>query len=56
MTRYALDPATPVLSRPDGTVQVGWDPRRAIVVHPPAGLAPTVLTELLRTLQGAATT
>lgn len=56
MTRYALDPATPVLSRPDGTVQVGWDPRRAIVVHPPAGLAPYVLAELLRTLQGAATT
>lgn len=56
MTRYALDSATPVLTRPDGTVQVGWDPRRAIVVHPPAGLAPSVLAELLRTLQGAATT
>lgn len=56
MTRYALDPSTPVLSRPDGTVQVGWDPRRAVVVRPPAGLSPTVLAELLRTLQGAATT
>ncbi len=56
MTRYALDPATPVLSRPDGTVQVGWDPRRAVVVRPPAGLAPAVLAELLRALQGAATT
>jgi len=30
MTRYALNPATPVLSRPDGMVQVGWDPRREI--------------------------
>ncbi|BBX17867.1 cyclodehydratase [Mycolicibacterium duvalii] len=55
MTRYALDPATPVLSRPDGCVQVGWDPRRAVVVRPPDGLSPTVLAELLRTLQHAAT-
>lgn len=55
MTRYALDSATPVLSRPDGTVQVGWDPRRAIVVTPPPGLAPPVLAELLRALQAAAT-
>lgn len=56
MTRYALNPATPVLSRPDGTVQVGWDPRRAVVVQPPAGLSAAVLAELLRTLQSAATT
>ncbi|VEG52561.1 cyclodehydratase [Mycolicibacterium aurum] len=56
MTRYALNPATPVLARPDGTVQVGWDPRRAVVVHPPPGMSPTVTAELLRTLQGAATT
>ena len=55
MTRYALSSATPVLSRPDGTVQVGWDPRRAVVVHPPAGLPAAVLAELLRALQGAAT-
>lgn len=56
MTRYALNPSTPVLSRPDGTVQVGWDPRRAVVVRPPVGLSPAILAELLRTLQGAATT
>lgn len=55
MTRYALNPATPVLSRPDGTVQVGWDPRRAVVVNPPPGLAATLLAELLRTLQSTAT-
>jgi hypothetical protein len=23
---YALDPAMPILLRPDGAVQVGWDP------------------------------
>ena len=56
MTRYALSPTTPVLSRPDGTVQVGWDPRRAVVVRPPDGLPGTVLAELLRSLQGVATT
>ncbi|KWX67634.1 cyclodehydratase [Mycobacterium sp. NAZ190054] len=55
MTRYALSTATPVLSRPDGTVQVGWDPRRAVIVHPPAGLPAAVLADLLRALQGAAT-
>ena len=38
MTRYALNPAMPVLLRPDGAVQVGWDPRRAVLVHPPSGL------------------
>ncbi|MDY6998649.1 MAG: cyclodehydratase [Actinomycetota bacterium] len=55
MTRYALNPATPVLSRPDGTVQVGWDPRRAVIVAPPPELPAAVLADLLRTLQGAAT-
>jgi hypothetical protein len=55
MTRYALDSATPVLTRPDGTVQVGWDPRRAVVVHPPPGLAAPVLADLLRALQSVAT-
>lgn len=50
-----LNPATPVLSRPDGTVQVGWDPRRAVVVHPPPGLSAGILAELLRALQSGAT-
>lgn len=56
MTRYALSPSTPVLSRPDGTAQVGWDPRRAVIVRPPDGLPRSVLVEMLRTLQTAATT
>ena len=55
MTRYALNPAMPVLLRPDGAVQVGWDPRRAVMVRPPSGLSPTVLAELLRTLQSGTT-
>src|SRR6476620_6183604 len=55
MTRYALNPAMPVLLRPDGAVQVGWDPRRAVLVRPPSGLRPSALAELLRTLQSGAT-
>ena len=35
---FVLDPALPVLLRPDGAVQVGWDPRRAVLVRPPSGL------------------
>lgn len=55
MTRYALNPAMPVLSRPDGVVQVGWDPRRAVLVRPPAGLTSRALGDLLRVLQSGAT-
>ncbi len=55
MTRYALNPAMPVLSRPDGVVQVGWDPRRAVLVRPPSGLTTAVLGDLLRALQAGAT-
>jgi bacteriocin biosynthesis cyclodehydratase domain-containing protein len=51
MTRLVLNPAMPVLRRPDGTVQVGWDPRRAVLVRPPAGLTALALAELLRGLQ-----
>ncbi|HET7667466.1 MAG TPA: cyclodehydratase [Mycobacterium sp.] len=54
MRRYTLNPAMPVLLRPDGTVQVGWDPRRAVLVRPPTGLRPTGLADLLRTLQSGA--
>jgi hypothetical protein len=55
MRRYALNPAMPILVRPDGTVQVGWDPRRAVLVHPPAGLTATGLVRLLRSMQNAVT-
>lgn len=50
-TVYALDPAMPVLLRPDGAVQVGWDPRRAVLVRPPAGLTAQALAVLLRGVQ-----
>lgn len=40
----------PVLLRPDGAVQVGWDPRRAVLVRPPRGLAAAELARLLRSM------
>ncbi len=48
---YALDSALPVLLRPDGAVQVGWDPRRAVLVRPPGGLAAAELAALLRSMR-----
>lgn len=40
----------PVLLRPDGAVQIGWDPRRAVLVRPPAGLSSGALAAVLRAL------
>src|ERR1700712_4894713 len=51
MRSYLLDPAMPVLVRPDGSVQVGWDPRRAVLVRPPQGLTATALAGVLRMMQ-----
>jgi bacteriocin biosynthesis cyclodehydratase domain-containing protein len=48
---YALDPARPVLLRPDGAVQVGWDPQRAVLVQPPRGLSAAGLAAVLRSMQ-----
>lgn len=48
---YALNPNLPLLMRPDGAVQVGWDPRRAVLIQPPSGLAADDLVALLRALQ-----
>jgi len=44
---FSLDPALPVLLRPDGAVQVGWDPRRAVLVRPPDGLTTVGLADVL---------
>jgi hypothetical protein len=51
LSLYALDPAMPVLLRPDGAVQVGWDPRRAVLIRPPCGLAAAELARLLRSMR-----
>ena len=49
MRRYTLNAAMPVLLRPDGVVQVGWDPRRAVLVSPPEGVSAATLADVLRT-------
>lgn len=48
---YSLDPAMPVLLRPDGVVQVGWDPRRAVLIRPPSDLTATRLAAVLRSMR-----
>ncbi|MBS4729106.1 cyclodehydratase [Mycobacterium sp. SM1] len=48
---YTLDPAMPVVLRPNGAVQVGWDPRRAVLIYPPSGLTPGALATLLRSMR-----
>lgn len=52
--RYTLNPAMPVLLRPDGVVQVGWDPRRAVRVRPPDGLDTAGLATVLRSMRSPA--
>jgi hypothetical protein len=48
---YALDPSLPVLLRPDGAVQVGCSPGRAVLIRPPRGLKAAGLATLLRAMQ-----
>lgn len=52
---YTLDTTLPVLLRPDGSVQIGWDPRRAVLVRPPAGLTASACAAVLRCMQTPAT-
>jgi hypothetical protein len=47
---YVLDPTMPVLLRPDSTVQIGWDPRRAVRVRPPDGMDAGTLAAVLRAM------
>lgn len=47
-----LDRHITVLHRPDGSVQLGWDPERAVVVSPPCGVEADALVAVLRLLDG----
>ncbi|EOM77429.1 hypothetical protein [Rhodococcus rhodnii] len=51
----SLDPRLDVLVRPDGRIQLGWSPERAILVAPPHGATPTGFADFLRTIDGART-
>ncbi|MFD1813353.1 TOMM precursor leader peptide-binding protein [Rhodococcus gannanensis] len=50
-----LDPRIVVLTRPSGSVQLGWDPESALLVRPPIGVTPTALADVLRMLDGRRT-
>ncbi|MHA4849229.1 hypothetical protein L1080_006700 [Rhodococcus sp. MSC1_016] len=47
-----LDPRIAVLTRPDGRVQFGWDPERALILEPPPGILTEQLLAILRLLDG----
>ncbi|MFD4182711.1 hypothetical protein [Rhodococcus sp. NPDC058514] len=47
-----LDPRIPILVRPSGSVQLGWDPERALLLTVPTGVAPNSVAALLRLLDG----
>ncbi|MFC4602435.1 hypothetical protein [Rhodococcus kronopolitis] len=47
-----LDPRIPVLVRPSGVLQLGWDPERAVLLTAPDGVTPGALAGLLRLLDG----
>ncbi|RMI35198.1 TOMM precursor leader peptide-binding protein [Nocardia stercoris] len=46
-----VHPRVPVLRRPSGAVQLGWDPERAVLVEPP-GLDADTVANFLRLLDG----
>lgn len=52
LTGPRLDPRVPVLTRPSGTLQLGWNPETALVLRPPAGVSADALAELLRLIDG----
>lgn len=47
-----LDPRIAVLVRPDGRLQFGWDPERALVLAPPPGVRTEQLLAVVRLLDG----
>ncbi|RVW05819.1 hypothetical protein EGT50_01460 [Rhodococcus xishaensis] len=47
-----LDPRRPVLIRPSGRVQIGWDPDTALILTPPAGVDTESLVAALQLLDG----
>ncbi|QCH25055.1 hypothetical protein [Mycobacteroides salmoniphilum] len=47
---FTLDPARPVLPRPDDGVQIGWMPRHAVIVRPSAATPAVAVRQLLSSL------
>lgn len=47
---FTLDPARPVLPRPDDGIQIGWTPRHAVVVHTGSAAPTHAVRQLLSSL------
>lgn len=47
-----LDPRIKILTRPDGRIQLGWDPEHALVLTPPINVGAAGLISVLRLLDG----
>lgn len=47
-----LDPQLPILTRPSGTVQLGWTPETALLLRPPTGVDTGTVADVLRLLDG----
>lgn len=47
------DPRIAVLSRPDGRLQLGWTPGRAVLLTLPAGVDARAVKSILRTMDGS---
>ncbi|MBB3035692.1 hypothetical protein [Hoyosella altamirensis] len=47
-----VDRNRPVLVRPCGDVQIGWDPETALLISPPPGCSADALARILRSLDG----
>ncbi|MFC9514309.1 TOMM precursor leader peptide-binding protein [Nocardiaceae bacterium NPDC056970] len=52
LRRLVLDPRLPILVRPSGRIQIGWDPETAMILTPPASVDPQALVSVLGLLDG----
>ncbi|MCA1006508.1 TOMM precursor leader peptide-binding protein [Rhodococcus hoagii] len=52
LRRLVLDPRLPILVRPSGRIQIGWDPETAMILTPPASVDPQALISVLGLLDG----
>lgn len=51
-SRPALDPRLPIVIRPSGRIQIGWDPDTALILTPPESVEPSALVAVLHLLDG----
>jgi len=50
--RPVLDPRRPLVIRPSGRIQIGWDPDTAVILTPPTGVDAAALVSVLQLLDG----